>query len=144
MTNAYVDGKVREALTAANGSKSVAQQLLITWAATDERLLLGMAQPFLKAIAGAAVDGAVRRGAAGGRGAAARASGRGLSREALEQVLNRLGEDPAPQPGGTASRAGTMQVATTVLARGQKAPDGMTHEKSMMTLAKAFAAKKMR
>jgi len=136
VSDSYVDGKVREALQAAKGSPAVAQKLLIAWAVKDPELLLGMAQPFLKAIAGAAVARAGRRGsapkAAGPSGA--------LSREALERVLSRMGEaeegDVPPQP---AARRATAPAAPV-----RQAPEGVSHEKSMLTLAKAFAAKKIR
>lgn len=140
MADAYVDGKVREALVAAKGSRAMAQRLLMTWAVKDERLLLGMAQPFLKAITGAAIEGVVRRG--GGAGAprpAQRSLGPGgLSREALERVLSRMGEDPTPRS------AAPMQVATTVINRGDAAPKGVSHESAMKAIAKAFVAKKVR
>lgn len=136
MSDSYVDGKVREALLAAKGSPSVAQKLLITWAAQDPDLLLGMAQPFLKAIAGAAVARAGRRAASPARPAAGNGA---LSKEALERVLSRMGEaDDAPQPG----RAAASRPAPASPVR--QAPEGVTHEKSMMAIAKAFAAKKVR
>lgn len=137
MADAYVDGKVREALIAARGSRTVAQNLLMTWAATDDRLLRGMAQPFLKAVTAAAVEGVVRRSSGAGQKAAP-AGGARLSRDALEQVLNRMGEEPPPSP------RPSMQSATMVVGRGMKAPEGATHENAMLTLAKAFAAKKHR
>lgn len=135
MSDSYVEGKVREALLAAKGSPSVAQKLLITWAVKDPELLLGMAQPFLKAIAGAAV---ARAGRPAARAKPAGPSG-ALSREALERVLSRMGEvdegDVPPQPARPAAAApGPVR----------QAPEGVTHEKSMLTLAKAFAAKKVR
>lgn len=133
MSDSYVDGKVREALQAAKGSPSVAQKLLITWAVKDPELLLGMAQPFLKAIAGAAVA------RAGRRSSAPKPASGALSREALERVLSRMGEaddgDLPPQP---------QRRAAAPAAPIRQAPDGVSHEKSMLTLAKAFAAKKVR
>ncbi|WP_448187946.1 hypothetical protein [Azospirillum sp. sgz301742] len=133
MSDSYVEGKVREALQAAKGSPSVAQQLLITWAVKDPELLLGMAQPFLKAIAGAAVARAGRRSAAPARGAGPSGA---LSREALERVLSRMGE---VDDGGVAPQAARPAAAPV-----RQAPEGVSHEKSMLTLAKAFAAKKVR
>ena len=142
MADAYVDGKVREALVAAKGSRAMAQKLLMSWAAKDERLLLGMAQPFLKAITGAAIEGVARRGGAGGpaRPAQRGSTSGGLSREALERVLSRMGEDPAPRP----AAAAPMQVATTIINRGDGAPKGVSHESAMKAIAKAFVAKKVR
>ena len=90
MSDSYVETKVREALTAARGSHAVAQKILIAWAADDQRLLLGLAQPFMKAFAGAVVDRALRRGAASrpaqpqGRSQTGRSAAPALSREALE------------------------------------------------------------
>ena len=141
MSDSYVDGKVREALLAAKGSPSVAQQLLITWAVKDPNLLLGMAQPFLKAIAGAAVARAGRRSSAPARPAGPSGA---LSREALERVLSRMGE---VDDGDVPSQSGPSQAARPVAAAStpiRQAPDGVSHEKSMLTLAKAFAAKKVR
>ena len=112
MSDSYVDGKVREALQAAKGSPSVAQKLLIGWAVQDPDLLLGMAQPFLKAIAGAAIA------RVGRRGATPKPASGALSREALERVLSRMGEadegDVRPQ---SARGAGAPQP----LARGRVA-----------------------
>ncbi|HYH21023.1 MAG TPA: hypothetical protein VD995_20650 [Azospirillum sp.] len=141
MSESYVDGKVREALTAAKGSRTVAQQMLMAWAVQDERLLLGMAQPFLKAIAAAAIE-RVGRGASatparapqpGRPGAPGGAvPGGAMSREALERLLSRMGEEPAAPARPAASPA-----------RPAPAAQGVNHEKSMMAIAKAFAAKKM-
>lgn len=143
MSESYVDAKVREALIASKGSRAMAQKLLIAWAAKDERLLQGMAQPFMKAIAGAAVEGALRRHGGRSRPAPARTDAVGsLSRDALQAVLSRLGEeeDGAAAPRPTAS---PIQSATTVIARSDARP-GIGHETAMLALAKAFAAKKVR
>lgn len=140
MPDSYVDGKVREALVASKGSRAMAQQLLMSWAAKDSRLLLGMAEPFMKAIAGAAIEGGVRRLSGGGQARRPAAGGGALSKEALEQVLSRMGEDPAPRPAG--GRA--MASATMVVNRGDRAPDGVSHESAMKAIAKAFVAKKIR
>lgn len=166
MNSSYVDGKIREALVAAKGSRATAQRLLITWAAEDPQLMLGIAQPFLKAIAAAAVERGIRQAQGGGRSQAAggrRGGGPGgganpaLSKEALANVLSRLGRDddddtPLSRTGGTPgagagagpAKAGPMRSATmAVPPRGGAAPDGVTHEKAMMAIAKAFVAKKM-
>ncbi len=133
MSNSYVDGKVREALLIAKGSRSVTQKLLITWAVQDSELLRGMAEPFLKAIVGAAVDRAGRPPAAPPRPASS------LSKEALQRVLSRMGEaesdsESAPETRPTAAVAPPTRTAAK----------GAGHEKSMMAIAKAFAAKKTR
>ncbi|MGQ9365006.1 hypothetical protein [Azospirillum sp. ST 5-10] len=150
MSESYVETKVREALVAARGSHAVAQKILIAWAAEDQRLLLGMAQPFMKAIAGAAVERLVRRAgaapAARPQGRPAATAGRAtappapLSREALERVLSRMGGGEAEDAPAAAARPS----AAAILGGPAAGPGaGAGHEKSMMAIAKAFAAKKM-
>ncbi len=92
MSDSYLDGKVREALVAAKGSRSLAQNALMKWAMTDDRLLKAMAQPFIKAISGAAIAGAVKRGVSvpGMSGPPARPAPK-LSQSDLMQVLSQLG-----------------------------------------------------
>lgn len=51
MSDTDLQAKVREALTATNGNRHDAQQLLITWAVRDHQLLLNMTKHHLKAIA---------------------------------------------------------------------------------------------
>jgi hypothetical protein len=121
MSDSYVDGKVREALLQAKGSRSLAQQLLMQWALNDDRLLRGMAAPFIKAISGAAVAGAVKRGitvpglgaTAGARTASARTASvttGTVSKADLARVLDRLGRgdegggepEPARRPAAPA------------------------------------------
>ena len=152
MSNSYVDGKVREAILAAKGSRMNAQKILMAWAVEDPDLLRGIAQPFLKAIAAAAIERAGRppsrsasaRPAAGGGAGGGRPSASGLSRDALENLLNQLGRDsgdPAPQRGAPAGKAAAAAKGATV----HDAPaGGPTHEKAMMAIAKAFVAKKVR
>jgi hypothetical protein len=152
MSNSYVDGKVREAILAAKGSRMNAQKILMAWAVEDPDLLRGIAQPFLKAIAAAAIERAGRppsrsaavRPAAGGGAGGGRPSASGLSRDALENLLNQLGRDsgdPVPQRGAPAGKA----VAAAKRATVHDAPaGGPTHEKAMMAIAKAFVAKKVR
>ncbi|AWK84801.1 hypothetical protein [Azospirillum thermophilum] len=149
MSSSYVDGKVREAIQAAKGSRAAAQKILMGWAVEDPDLLRGIAQPFLKAIAAAAIERAGRpaarapsdrpaaRPAAGG--GAGRASG--LSREALESLLDRMGRDP-DEASPAAGRAPDPRPRPAAVSA--PPPDGVSHEKSMMAIAKAFAAKKVR
>ncbi|OYD85487.1 MULTISPECIES: hypothetical protein [Azospirillum] len=152
MANSYVDGKVRDALVAAKGSRATAQKLLMAWAVEDPQLLLGISQPFLKAIAAAAVERGVRPSAPSRSAPAAPGRSRGpadsaLSKEALADVLSRLGRDPgedAPTAGGRAGSPAPVKSATMVVPAGKGGQGGVTHEKAMMTLAKAFVAKKMR
>lgn len=82
MSDTYVTLKIREALKAAQGSRSQAQRVLIAWALDDEQLLRGLCKPFLKAIAGSAVD-RVARGT--GMTSAAPAPGQGVVRAARPQ-----------------------------------------------------------
>lgn len=141
-----MQGKAREAIAVAKGSRSMAQQLLIQWAQEDPRLLLGMAQPFLKAIAAAALQGEMRRlddrrGAGAGRGA----GGGHLSRDALGQVLSRLGDAPPREAGQREAGPSGMRAATmTVASKAEAAAKSgdVSHEKAMMAIAKAFAQKK--
>ncbi|SMH52252.1 hypothetical protein [Azospirillum agricola] len=160
MSNSYVDGKVREAIMAARGSRTNAQKLLMAWAAEDPDLLRGIAQPFLKAIAAAAIERAARPAASGGgasraRGGAAaggaRPSASGLSRDALESLLDRLGrEDDGGAPQAPAARQAGAQPGGAARASGGQGSGqgsgqgGVTHEKAMMAIAKAFVAKKVR
>ncbi|BAI72789.1 hypothetical protein AZL_021510 [Azospirillum sp. B510] len=151
MSNSYVDGKVREAILAAKGSRMTAQKLLMAWAVEDPDLLRGIAQPFLKAIAAAAIERAGRpasgrpaaRPAAAGAGGG-RPSASGLSRDALENLLNQLGREPdeaAPQRAAPVGKAAPTGKGATV----HNAPaGGPNHEKAMMAIAKAFVAKKVR
>ncbi len=162
MSNSYVDGKVREAIMAAKGSRATAQKLLMAWAAEDPELLRGIAQPFLKAIAAAAIERAARPVPSGGSARArtagpaaggARPSASGLSRDALENLLNRLGREE-DGPGGAAdgqggsaaagAAGGTAGRASNAGQAGGQAAGGPTHEKAMMAIAKAFVAKKVR
>ncbi|CAO3374373.1 hypothetical protein [Azospirillum argentinense] len=152
MANSYVDGKVRDALVAAKGSRATAQKLLMAWAAEDPQLLLGISQPFLKAIAAAAIERGVRPSAPSRSAPAQPGRSRGsldssLSKEALADVLSRLGRDPGedtPAPRGRAAAPAPVKSATMVVPVGKGGQGGVTHEKAMMTLAKAFVAKKMR
>ncbi|MBK3773831.1 hypothetical protein JJL56_12765 [Azospirillum sp. YIM DDC1] len=152
MANSYVDGKVRDALVAAKGSRATAQKLLMAWAAEDPQLLLGISQPFLKAIAAAAIERGVRPSAPSRSAPAQPGRSRGsvdsaLSKEALADVLSRLGRDPGEDAAPTRGRAGSpapVKSATMVVPAGKGGQGGVTHEKAMMTLAKAFVAKKMR
>lgn len=152
MGNAYVDGKVRDALVAAKGSRMTAQKLLMAWALEDPQLMVGIAQPFLKAIAAAAIERGARN-PGGSRSAAATGRGRpasdsALSKEALASVLNRLGrdadEEEAPQPRKAAAGSGAIRSATMTVPAGSGTNPGVSHEKAMMTIAKAFVAKKIR
>ena len=113
MSDSYLDGKVREALLAAKGSRSLAQNTLMVWAMKDERLLRAMAQPFLKAISGAAIAGAIKRGVTvPGLGAPPPRKAPTLSREDLANVLSQLGatdNDREPAPDGRNS--GSLSAA---------------------------------
>lgn len=152
MSNSYVDGKVREAIMAAKGSRANAQKLLMAWAVEDPDLLRGIAQPFLKAIAAAAIERAARppsnassRPRPGGAAAGgARPSASGLSRDALENLLDRLGRDDEGADGATAAASRSPAAAKPGGPSGGSAGGGVAHEKAMMAIAKAFVAKKVR
>ncbi|HSK38175.1 MAG TPA: hypothetical protein VK943_00260 [Arenibaculum sp.] len=117
MSDPYVSAKVREALVAAEGSRARAQRHLLAWSANDDRLLRGLAAPFLKAIVTAAVERATRDRrdtAPAGMGAgvgAGMGSGRrpraqtALTPEALDLVLAQMGrrQDGSPDAGNTAA-----------------------------------------
>lgn len=114
MSDTYVTLKIREALKAAQGSRSQAQRVLIAWALDDEQLLRGLCKPFLKAIAGSAVDRVARGGSittaapAPGQGVvrAARPSTgpKKLSPQMMDAIIARMGTGsggaaPAPDDG---------------------------------------------
>jgi hypothetical protein len=52
----YLDQKVREALTLAQGDRTQAQRVLLGWAQRDEKLLRALVQPFLVGIAAHAIN----------------------------------------------------------------------------------------
>lgn len=141
MADSSVDSKVREALTAANGSRAVAQKMLIAMAVKDPQLLLAMAQPFLQAIAAAAIERVLRRGRSAPQAGRSGAGSGALSREALAQVLDRMGRDD-DEP--SAGKPGTPARPAAATPAAKAAPPGASHEKSMLAIAKAFAAKKVR
>lgn len=142
VTDAYVRNKVREAMVAAKGGRTTAQRLLMEWAEQDPRLLLGMARPFLKAVAAAALQTEMRRMDAGSRRPAPGGAG-ALSRDALAQVLSRMGDEPPPpeRRGGGTMRSATMAISSREEAAAKSGD--LSHERSMMAIAKAFAAKKL-
>ncbi len=117
MSDSYLDGKVREALIAAKGSRSLAQNILMKWAITDDRLLKAMAQPFIKAISGAAIAGAIKRGVSvPGLSAPPARPAPKLSQSDLMQVLSQLGhaeDDAAEGKGGGLSVADILGGDTT-------------------------------
>lgn len=143
-SDAYVIGKVREALVQARGDAAAAQRLLLAWAARDGRLLRGLVTPFIKGIVAHAVT---RVAAASARPAPAAKPGPGrpaapprrqtLTPEALDQVLNQLGKrigtaDPPPR--------GMTALVTPSTPRPKA---GKTHEDSLRKLAVAFARKRL-
>lgn len=151
MSNSYVDGKVREAIMAAKGSRANAQKLLMAWAVEDPDLLRGIAQPFLKAIAAAAIERAARppsnaasRARSGAAAGGARPSASGLSRDALENLLDRLGRDDEGADGAPAAASRSPVAGKPGGQTGGSAGSGVAHEKAMMAIAKAFVAKKVR
>ncbi|MFV3073587.1 hypothetical protein [Niveispirillum fermenti] len=107
MSDTYVTLKIREALKVAQGSRAQAQRVLITWALDDEQLLRGLCKPFLKAIAGSAVDRVARGGGAAapvspapGQGIARSARPAGgpkkLSPQMMDAIIARMGTGGTP------------------------------------------------
>lgn len=131
MSDTYVTLKIREALKAAQGSRSQAQRVLIAWALDDEQLLRGLCKPFLKAIAGSAVDRVARGGSIT---TAAPAPGQGVVRAARP-------------PSGPKKLSPQMMDA--IIARmgggsGASAPpdDGQEQADNLKALAAAFTQRK--
>lgn len=122
MSDTYVTLKIREALKAAQGSRSQAQRILTTWALDDEQLLRGLAKPFLKAIVGSAVDRVARGG--GAVTTASPAPGQGIARSArttgsgpkklpphmLDAIIARMGTGGGPTPAAPAPEEGGDQA----------------------------------
>ncbi len=132
MSDTYVTLKIREALKAAQGSRSQAQRVLIAWALDDEQLLRGLCKPFLKAIAGSAVDRVARGG--GAAPTAVPAPGQGVVRSA------RVSSGPKKLP---------PHVLDAIIARmgtggGGAAPadDGQEQADNLKALAAAFTQRK--
>ena len=101
MSDSYLDGKVREALLTAKGSRSLAQNILMKWAMSDDRLLKAMAMPFLKAISGAAIATAIKRGVSvPGLGGPPPKPAPKLTQADLMKVLGQLGGGGESEGGG--------------------------------------------
>jgi hypothetical protein len=60
MTTDYVQEKAALALQATAGDKDEAQKLLLSWAARDQALLLGLAKPHLKGMVAFALEQVTR------------------------------------------------------------------------------------
>jgi hypothetical protein len=103
MSDSYVAARIREAVAAAEGSRARAQRILLAWTQTDDRLLRGLAAPFMKAIVTSAVERATRPARGG-----APAGRRELSPEALDLVLAKLASrDAGPAPARSTSPGAT-------------------------------------
>lgn len=103
MPDPYTAARIREALVAAEGSRARARRILLGWAQEDDRLLRGLAAPFLKAIVTGVVERASRpRAASAPASASDAAPRRELSPEALDLVLSQMGRR---QPAGAAPGA---------------------------------------
>jgi hypothetical protein len=117
MIDAYVSRKVREALSAAGGSRAGAQRLLMQWAMADTDLLRGLCRPFLKAMAGSAVERATR-GQAPVAAAPAPRRAQPLPPEALDALIDRMGSRLGMQPpilnGAPVRAEGTPKQARAV------------------------------
>ncbi len=125
--DAYVSGKIREALARSAGDQKLAQRLLLGWCAGDGKLLLGLVRPFLAGIVAHAVQRATGRAAAG--------PNRALTPQALDTLVGQLGRT----------------IGTTTPPRGMSAlleapmptKAGAGHEQSLRKLAAAFARKRL-
>lgn len=132
MSDTYVTLKIREALKAAQGSRSQAQRVLIAWALDDEQLLRGLCKPFLKAIAGSAVDRVARGGSvttaapAPGQGvvrAARPSSGpKKLSPQMLDAIIARMGTGGggAPPPDDGHEQADNLKALAAAFTQRKK------------------------
>jgi hypothetical protein len=163
MTNTYTSAKIREALIASQGSRARAQRILFEWAQTDDLLLRGLVQPFLKAIVTSTVEHATRPKGATAPAArtpiaqassaqARRAPAQSLSPEALDMVLSRMGQGvppPAPRPARAPEpppAVAEVRARPAGLALGTTNPvppkaAGPKHVATMKALAAAFARK---
>ncbi|CAK0778107.1 conserved hypothetical protein [uncultured Gammaproteobacteria bacterium] len=142
MSDSYVDDKVREALAACSGSRGQAQLLLIRWAIKDQRLLLGMCQPFLKAISTAAVERVVRRGGATPMAARTAQPAAVLPKDVLNSVLDRIGQGGlgGGLGGGSSVGFGGGPAPVSVSARPEPG-QATSQEASLRTIAAAFGRK---
>ncbi|AUN33341.1 hypothetical protein [Niveispirillum cyanobacteriorum] len=132
MSDTYVTLKIREALKAAQGSRSQAQRVLIAWALDDEQLLRGLCKPFLKAIAGSAVDRVARGGSIT---TAAPAPGQGVVRAAR----------PSTGPKKLSPQMMDAIIARMGTGGGGTAPppdDGQEQADNLKALAAAFTQRK--
>ncbi|MBI1207557.1 MAG: hypothetical protein GC191_09760 [Azospirillum sp.] len=149
--SAYLDEKVKEALIAARGAKGTAQKTLMVWAMKDPRLLQAMAMPFIKAIAGAAIEGALKRGVPV-PGRPARPAPQ-LSRETLDQVLSQMGKadsaqapaelppQPSVKPMVWPAKKGGAAVPATRPSAPAKPAASRGPESAIQALAAAYAKK---
>lgn len=155
MSDSYVAARIREALVAAEGSRARAQRILLARAQEDDRLLRGLAAPFMKAIVTAAVERATRprmsveaaakspTRIAAGSGASQR---RELSPEALDLVLSQMGRrQPAAAEGSLpagsdaarrAEPAGGLKLGTLNAPPPTKA--GEAHVRTITALAQLY------
>lgn len=147
-SDAYVTGKVRDALVQTRGDAAAAQRLLLNWAARDDRLLRGLVTPFIKGIIAHAVTrvaaAATIAKPANAKPAKPAPAGKPaapprrttLTPEAFDQVLSQLGKrigTTEPPPRG-------MTALVTPPAPRPKAGKG--HQESLRKLAVAFARKR--
>jgi hypothetical protein len=110
MSDPYVAARIREALVAAEGSRAQARRILLGWVQEDDRLLRGLAAPFLKAIVTGAVERATRPRVPAPASAAVEVPRRELSPEALDLVLSQMGRR---QPGAAAPRPASASGPAT-------------------------------
>jgi hypothetical protein len=155
MPDAYTTAKIREALVASEGSRARAQQILFAWVQKDDRLLRGLAEPFLKTIITGTVERATTRPAE--RPSATPAPTpepvrvkapppppkppKQLSPEALDRALSMMGRGAPPPPPKAAAvparPAGPLKLGTTNPVHPTKA--GTKHVQTMKALAALYA-----
>ena len=147
MSDSYVAQKIRDALIMAEGSRARAQRILLARVQEDDRLLRGLAAPFIKAIVTSAVERATRgqRDSApsaapsrtSGRSAPARGPQRTLPPEALDTVLAQLGRQlVAEAQGGPASGGAAKPAAADPAVR-----RGSDHATTIRALAAVYKRK---
>jgi hypothetical protein len=107
--------KVKDALAATSNNKQDAQKLLITWAVRDPQLLLVMTKPYLRAIAAALIDYAMRvkdpkhKADKDGDGATRTAIDDIVASAALHVPMDKRKKSTLPPPKSTERQASAMR-----------------------------------
>jgi|GEM_PF-742746 len=153
MADSYLDDRLREAFKLGKGSPGLAQRLLIEWAVKDQRLLLGMVRPFMRAIVTAAVEGAIKRGVVVVATPPRRpAVAPRLSGDLLDSVIaqmGRSGEAPPARPLAPAAGPGVADrvdraeggIRPGILNPPEQPAAGVGHVDAIRAIAAAFKRK---